>query len=204
MSAERFGSQRVERVLDAAYECFRRHGLRKTTMEDIAAAAGMSRPAVYQYVRSKDDAFRRLAGRIFDRALDRAREEARSEGTLAQRLDRILAVRLTVSQRLFADSPHVAELRARSVDLDQVYAAQLADLLAATITDAAAEADLALGADNAREMAELTMALARGLEASQSDPDRGRDRLRSGVALLVAGLAALSADRSLQPAAGSR
>jgi AcrR family transcriptional regulator len=183
-------AQRQERVLDAAFECFLRHGLRKTTMEDIAAAAGMSRPAVYQYVRSKDDAFRRLTGRIFERALDRAREAAAEPGTLAQRLDRILAVRLAVSQRLFAESPHALELRARTADQDLLYLSQLADLLAATITDAAAEADLALGAENAREIAGLTLALARGLESDASDPDRRRDRLRNGVALLVAGLAA--------------
>jgi len=35
---------RLERVLDAAYQCFTRHGVRKTTMDDIAAAAGMCPP----------------------------------------------------------------------------------------------------------------------------------------------------------------
>jgi TetR/AcrR family transcriptional regulator len=52
----------VDQILDAAYECLNRHGVLKTTMDDIAKAAGMSRPAVYQYVRNKEDVFRRLAG----------------------------------------------------------------------------------------------------------------------------------------------
>ncbi len=185
---------RVERILDAAYECFTRHGVRKTTMDDIARTAGMSRPAVYQYVRNKEDAFRRLAARIFDDALARARGAAVADGTLAQRLDRILAVKLAVTQRLFRDSPHASELMGEtarvSADLDRAFMAQMADLLTGTITDAAAQADLALGDENAREIAELALALTRGLEADLSDPDRPRERLRNGIALLVAGLAA--------------
>ena len=185
---------RLERVLDAAYQCFTRHGVRKTTMDDIAAAAGMSRPALYQYVRNKEDAFRRLAARIFDRALARAREAAAGEGTLTQRLDRILAVKLAVTQRLFRDSPHASELLGEnsrvSADLDRAFTADMTDLLTSTIIGAAAEADLALTDEHAREVAELALALTRGLEADLSDPDRPRERLRNGIALLVAGLAA--------------
>jgi TetR/AcrR family transcriptional regulator len=185
---------RVERVLDAAYACFARHGVRKTTMDDIASAAGMSRPAVYQYVRNKEDAFRRLAARIFDAALTEARAAAEGEGTLTQRLDRILAVKLTLTQRVFRESRHAAELIGESsriaADLDREFTATMATILKATIIDAAAQADLALSDDHAVEVAELALALTRGLEADLSDPDRPRERLRNGIALLVAGLAA--------------
>lgn len=177
------------RILDAAYVCFVRHGVRKTTMEDIAVAAGMSRPAVYQYVRNKQDVFRRLAARVLDDALGRAREAAVQDGTLTQRLDRILAVKLATTQRLFRDSPHAAELIRQTDDLDRRFTASMTDLLAATIVDAAADADLVLGEENAREVAELALALTRGLEADLADPDRPRERLHSGIALLVAGLA---------------
>jgi TetR/AcrR family transcriptional regulator len=185
---------RLTRVLDAAYECFTKHGIRKTTMDDIAAAAGMSRPAVYQYVRNKDDAFRRLAGRIFDQALDRARAAATAPGTLTQRMDRVLAVKLDLTQRMCQDTPYGGELIGRgstlSGELDRTFAASMTDLLSATITEAATEVGLPLRADNAREVAELALALTRGLEADLSDPDRPRQQLHNGVALLVAGLAA--------------
>jgi AcrR family transcriptional regulator len=180
---------RVGRILDAAYVCFVRHGVRKTTMDDIAVAAGMSRPAVYQYVRNKQDVFRRLAARILDDALDRAREAAVQDGTLTQRLDRILAVKLATTQRLFRDSPHAAEFIRQTDDLSRRFTASMTDLLAVTIVGAAADADLILGEDNAREVAELALALTRGLEADLADPDRPRERLHSGIALLVAGLA---------------
>src|SRR5215467_7630578 len=99
---------RLAKVLDAAYGCFVRHGVRKTTMEDIAHAAGISRPAVYQYVRSKDDAYRRLAAK------------------------------LALTQRLCDDSPYAGELvgpGARvSAELERGFLADLTDLLVATIT----------------------------------------------------------------------
>ena len=178
---------RLEAVLDAANQCLRRHGVRKTTMEDIARAAGMSRPAVYQYVRNRDDAFRRLAAREYTAALVSAEAEAIGDGTLAQRLARVLLVRLDlVAGR---DEAWAAELVAVSEDLEGAFLARLTDLLTATITEAAEDADLALGEENAREFAGLALALARGLE-TDPDHDRARERLRNGTALLVAGLAA--------------
>jgi AcrR family transcriptional regulator len=191
---------RLEKVLDAAYACFVRHGVRKTTMEDIAAAAGMSRPALYQYVRSKDDAYRRLADRVYDGALREARSAGGGSGTLAQRLDRILATKLALTERLFADSPYAHELVGRSSlvaeEMERRFLADLVDLLAETITGAAADADLQLGEAHAREIAELALALTRGLEADHTDLDRRRDRLRNGIALLVAGVAAATRPRT--------
>jgi AcrR family transcriptional regulator len=44
-----------DRILGAAERCIVRHGVRKTTMEDIASEAGMSRPGVYRYFSDRDD-----------------------------------------------------------------------------------------------------------------------------------------------------
>jgi len=43
-----------ERLLDAAEECLKRFGLAKTTAEDIARAAGLSRATVYRQFGSRD------------------------------------------------------------------------------------------------------------------------------------------------------
>jgi TetR/AcrR family transcriptional regulator len=187
--------ERVNRILAAAYVCFARHGLRKTTMDDIATAAGMSRPAVYQYIRNKQDAFRRVATGIFDTALGEARAAAEADGTLTQRLDRVLAVKLDTTARLLRDNPYAIDLIRANADLDRAFAAALIGLLTATIADAATDADLRLGDGNAREVAELALALTRGLEVEllvdgTGTPDKPRERLRNGIALLVAGLAA--------------
>lgn len=45
-------------VLDAALLTFARYGYRKASMEDVARAAGISRPGLYLYFASKQDLFR--------------------------------------------------------------------------------------------------------------------------------------------------
>lgn len=42
-----------ELIVESAYACFRRHGLQKTTIVDIARTAGVSRSTVYEYFSDK-------------------------------------------------------------------------------------------------------------------------------------------------------
>lgn len=44
----------VERILDAGYEQLLRHGLRRTTMDDVARRAGLGRATVYRRFPQKD------------------------------------------------------------------------------------------------------------------------------------------------------
>ena len=44
-------------MLDAAVAEFARHGYRSASMDGIAEAAGVSKPLVYQYLKSKEDVF---------------------------------------------------------------------------------------------------------------------------------------------------
>lgn len=61
-----------ERMLDATLECAARFGLRRTTMAEVAKAAGLSRQTVYRYFPSKHELFaatvlredRRLAAQV--------------------------------------------------------------------------------------------------------------------------------------------
>lgn len=55
-------------ILRAAFECFARYGLRRTSMADIAAGAGMSRPALYLRYAGKDDIFNALVRTHFERS----------------------------------------------------------------------------------------------------------------------------------------
>jgi AcrR family transcriptional regulator len=50
----RSASNTRERVLDAAYKLFRRYGFRRVTMDEIAAAAMLTKRTVYHHFRSKD------------------------------------------------------------------------------------------------------------------------------------------------------
>jgi AcrR family transcriptional regulator/DNA-binding XRE family transcriptional regulator len=49
------GLSTVERIVDAAVECLIDVGWEKTTVSEVAARAGLSRPTVYAYFGSRDD-----------------------------------------------------------------------------------------------------------------------------------------------------
>ncbi|MCL6451972.1 MAG: TetR/AcrR family transcriptional regulator, partial [Acetobacteraceae bacterium] len=50
----------TERILEAAYVCVARFGLAKTTIEDVAKVAGVSRASVYRaFPGGRDDLLRR-------------------------------------------------------------------------------------------------------------------------------------------------
>ncbi len=53
-----------ETILQAAEELFGERGFRKTTLEDVASAAGVSRPLVYRYFGDKQALFRVVVDRV--------------------------------------------------------------------------------------------------------------------------------------------
>lgn len=46
------------RIVDAAIACVKRWGIQKVTLNDIAKEAGVTRPTVYSYFKSRDDVLR--------------------------------------------------------------------------------------------------------------------------------------------------
>ncbi|TDC65919.1 TetR family transcriptional regulator [Actinomadura sp. GC306] len=74
-----------ERIIDAADECFRRFGVAKTTVEDIAAAAGLSRATVYRSVTGgRDELILEVVVRDLHRFLDRLADRLRRERSVAE------------------------------------------------------------------------------------------------------------------------
>jgi AcrR family transcriptional regulator len=53
MSVPTTATDTRELLIESAFDCFRRHGLDKTTVVDIARAADVSRSTVYEYFRDK-------------------------------------------------------------------------------------------------------------------------------------------------------
>lgn len=45
----------AQKIVRGARKCFKQYGLQKTTIEDIATAAGVSRPTVYKHFASKQE-----------------------------------------------------------------------------------------------------------------------------------------------------
>ncbi|MEU4236110.1 DUF4334 domain-containing protein [Actinoplanes sp. NPDC026619] len=59
--------QRHARIMKAAAVTFARYGYRRTSMEAVASAAGMSRPALYQYFSNKEAVFREMTRWLLER-----------------------------------------------------------------------------------------------------------------------------------------
>lgn len=67
------GKDRRTRVLAAALRVFGRHGYRKASMDDVANAAGISRPGLYFHFSSKPELFRATVEHSLDAAITAAR-----------------------------------------------------------------------------------------------------------------------------------
>ncbi|HEV2360349.1 MAG TPA: helix-turn-helix domain-containing protein [Acidimicrobiales bacterium] len=57
-------ARRRRQLIDVALETFARNGLEATTMDDIASAAGVTKPLLYQHFRSKRALFLELLGDV--------------------------------------------------------------------------------------------------------------------------------------------
>jgi AcrR family transcriptional regulator len=75
-----------ERILAAAERCIDRHGIRKTTMDDVASEVGLSRPSVYRYFADRDDLLIELITRHARALLERARRSISRQGSLADQI----------------------------------------------------------------------------------------------------------------------
>jgi TetR/AcrR family transcriptional regulator len=103
----RAGQENVERILDVALEVFARFGYRGSRVDQIAAGAGLSKPNLLYYFRTKQELYRAVLKRTLDRwleplqALDGARDPA---DALAGYIGRKLAASrdAPAASRLFA------------------------------------------------------------------------------------------------------
>src|ERR1700733_12287314 len=58
-----------DRILDAATQVFLRHGFRRSSIEQAAEAAGLTRQALYHHFKSKEALFRAVIELLYDNAL---------------------------------------------------------------------------------------------------------------------------------------
>ena len=70
-------------ILVAAWQAFATYGFRKTSMDDIARGAGMSRPALYLHYRNKEALFAGLVDGHYGLSLDTVAPALANKGTLS-------------------------------------------------------------------------------------------------------------------------
>lgn len=157
---------RQEAILDAAQELILKLGLRGTSMEAIAARAGVAKPTLYAYFADKQAVFVALLDRMIAAWRSEFLDALAGEGDVIQRIAAALTAKNKAVWRLLAESPHADELYEEH---DRGGAAQFAKLereLGDTI-----EHELTLaGVARARLIAQLLMATSYGIGRKAQSP----------------------------------
>lgn len=98
------------RILDAAMRLVLAYGYSRTTMDDLAKAADMSRPAIYLHFRNKTDVYRAVARREFDRCQAHVTELVRSDRPFGERMLAAIEHMTIDVMCSFVESPHGQEI----------------------------------------------------------------------------------------------
>lgn len=142
MSSNRLTADaRREQILDVAVDVFGRSGYHGASMNDIAEAAGVTKPVLYQHFDSKSDLYRALLGAVGDRMLDaiaKAAADATDGKSLTQQgfraYFRWVAHRHDEFMLLFGGSArHDAEFSGQIQQITNDAAAAIAPLIAVDI-----------------------------------------------------------------------
>lgn len=185
---------RRTRILDGALKMFLAYGFSRTTMDDIARAAELSRPALYLVFRNKTDIYRAIGSCLLTQCLDRVGAALAGEGSLAERLDGMLDNALFGMMREVLESPHGAELldmkNSLAGDIIAEWRGQMEAVLERVFAQEAERngADLAARGFSARIVAETMLDALDGMALRISDPISHREAARSLVRVLVAAL----------------
>ncbi|PTQ10170.1 TetR family transcriptional regulator [Sphingomonas oleivorans] len=135
-------------LIEAALATVSRYGFRKTSMQDIADAAGVSRAALYLHFSNKEDVFRSVTAALHADALDRARAAFSGNASFAIRLrDGLCAFMLGMMAPIHS-SPHGQELfdanLALAADINAEGKRQLLALLVELVEQAEASGEIIL------------------------------------------------------------
>ena len=88
-----------DRLLDAAEACFERSGVSKTTVEDIAKQASVSRATVYRYFAGRDAVVSGVILRSTERYLERVRGRVETQPDLGSAILEFVEVTIRAAHR---------------------------------------------------------------------------------------------------------
>ena len=104
------GESRAEAILAAGQTIFIHYGFSRASLDLIAREAGISRTGLYHHFRSKEDVFRAVVVGLHDFALAAAEAGAAREGSLQDRLLRVLRAKLGWFYAQLAETRHGNEI----------------------------------------------------------------------------------------------
>jgi TetR/AcrR family transcriptional regulator, transcriptional repressor of aconitase len=103
-------AQRRAAILQAALECFLQFGYAKTSLDDIARRANISRPLIYRKFKNKDDIYTAVLEDLFERRYPRAEQVLTSPGSQRDKLLRVYEILLLEPWDELMGAPMAADL----------------------------------------------------------------------------------------------
>lgn len=161
-------------ILEAALPVFVRHGFRKTSMADIARAAGISRAALYLSFGSKEELFRAGSERAHAKTMRSVEAALAGDGDVFSRIELAIAAFQRDLIVPFAGSADAAELFDANMtlakDVTLAARARLVALLARALADAQARNAITLDALKASptDLAGIIVAAMEGIKEAQA------------------------------------
>lgn len=103
-------AERRQVILEAAYNVFGNYGFRRTSMDDIAKAAGISRPSLYQTFANKNDIFCALVDKALAASVAEAETSLAQNKPLKRQLGDLFEILLVSHHRALETMPHGDEI----------------------------------------------------------------------------------------------
>ena len=104
-------------IADIAMQEFAKYGFRKTTMQDVADAAGVSRQTLYNYVANKDELLKLVARHYFADAIHQCETELAQAKDLSDALDSLINHFVRAPWHVIKSIPEAEEFEATSNDI---------------------------------------------------------------------------------------
>ena len=183
------GSPQREAILKAATATFLRYGFKKTSMDDVARAAGVSRQGLYLYFDTKDLLFREALQYLVSHMISTARSVA-EDGNLSLR-DRLLGVFEAVHGSAFqsASPEHAFELLQSAQSADGALLVQLdrdlMGIVAALLAEAGAADRWEEAGVTVAELSEQLLMSAKGIKASVDTLTAYREKMATAIRIVT-------------------
>lgn len=180
-----------QRILERAARVFLAYGIQRTTMDDIAKAAEMSRPALYLLFRNKIDIYQAIALSYFDASAASARRVLAGDGPIGERLNLLLETSMFAMMEEFMRSPHGHEIldmkNQLAGDVLADWKAEITSLVAEALDRAARDSgvDLTARGYSAETLASLFWDAIEGMKARLKNLDELRAATRGLVSVVA-------------------
>jgi AcrR family transcriptional regulator len=103
-------AQKRTAILLAALDLFAKYGYRRTSIDDVARAAGIAKGSVYLHFVGKRELFRAGCEMVLDQVLARVDAVRDRPGTVAERVLALLDAKFVHLHEIIGASPHATEI----------------------------------------------------------------------------------------------